>query len=79
MATDKQSNRLQKLKGSDYEIADGEPDIQGWDINDSAGNKIGKVDDLIFDTQSRKVRYIVLSPDKDLKLDKKNVWRRPYL
>ena len=73
MTTDNTGKRLQKLKGSDYEIVDGEPDISSWDIKDSAGNKIGKVDDLIFDTQSRKVRYIILSPHKDLKLDKKNV------
>lgn len=51
--------RLEELSGSDFEIADHQPDITGWDIVDSAGYDIGEVEDLIFDKESRKVRYIV--------------------
>lgn len=53
-------NRLQKLGGSDFEIADGQPDIRGWDVKDASGEYIGEVDELLFDETSRKVRYIVL-------------------
>lgn len=58
--TDYNSNerRLQELGGSDFEVADGQPDIRGWDVKDASGQRIGEVDDLIFDTQSRKVRYM---------------------
>lgn len=62
---DNKNNRLQKLRGSDYEIVDGEPDIRGWDVQDSTGQDIGTIDELIFDTQSRKVRYMVVDLDKD--------------
>ena len=51
--------RLEELSGSDFEIADYQPDITGWEIFDSAGDYIGDVDDLIFDKESYKVRYLV--------------------
>lgn len=59
MALETNNNkRLQELGGSDFEIADGQPDIRGWDVKDATGKRIGEVDDLIFDVQSRKVRYM---------------------
>lgn len=53
-------NRLQELSGSDYEMGEGQPDIRGWTVKDTQGNTIGEVEDLIFDTQSLKVRYMIL-------------------
>ncbi len=58
-------NRLHQLKGSDYEIVPNEPDIRGWDVRDESTRHIGKVEDLIFDPQARKVRYMVVKVDKD--------------
>jgi sporulation protein YlmC with PRC-barrel domain len=61
---------LEELSESDFEIVDGQPNIQGWDVFDSAGAKIGEVDDLLFNPQSRKVRYIVLDMENnDLDLE----------
>lgn len=54
---------MQKLSGSDYEIADGQPDIRGWNVKDDSGKKLGEVDELVFDEQGRKVRYIVVDLD----------------
>ena len=54
------NSRLKELRGSDYEIADGQPNIKGWDVKNAQGKTIGEVDELIFDTQALKVRYIVL-------------------
>lgn len=53
-------NRLQELGGSDFQIAEGEPNIKGWTVKDPQGNTIGEVEELLFDPQTRKVRYIVL-------------------
>lgn len=53
-------NHLQELGGSDFEIVDGQPNIKGWDVKDASGQYLGEVDELLFDPQSRKVRYIVL-------------------
>ena len=73
MATNTNS-RLQKLSHSDFEIADGEPNIKGWDVKDAQGNYIGEVEELIFDKQSLKVRYIVVDLDNnDLDLDDRDV------
>ncbi|MDQ2753586.1 MAG: PRC and DUF2382 domain-containing protein [Bacteroidota bacterium] len=58
-------NRLQQLKGSDYEIVPNEPDIRGWDVRNDTTTHIGKIEDLIFDSQARKVRYMVVKVDKE--------------
>lgn len=50
---------LEELSESDFEVADHQPDITGWEILDSAGNELGEVEDLIFDSDARKVRYVV--------------------
>ena len=55
------NSRLIELTGSDFEIADGQPDIRGWDVKNEQNEAVGKVDELIFDKQSLKVRYIVLA------------------
>ena len=74
MSNDNKNKRLQELSGSDYEIAEGQPDIRGWDVKDEYGKKIGEVDELIFDVQSRKVRYIVLDLEGNvLDLDARDV------
>ena len=73
MASDENSNDysyLEELSESDYEIVDNQPDIQGWDVFDNDGNKIGEVDDMLFNPQARKVRYIVLDMENnDLDLE----------
>ena len=54
---------LEELSGSNYEIADGEPDIKGWDIKDNLGAKLGRVDELLFNPSTQKVRYIIAALD----------------
>jgi len=75
MATqEKIATRLEELHNSGYEIADGQPDITGWDIRTRSGKKAGEVDDLLFDPDSGKVRYIIADLDDnelDLKDDRK--------
>lgn len=65
---------LKKLKGSDYEIAEGQPDIRGWDVKDENGKQIGEVEELIFDENARKVRYMVVDlEDNEFDLDDREV------
>ena len=66
------NNRLRELGGSDYKIAEGEDNIKGWDVKDGQDNDLGDVDELIFDIQSLKVRYLVLDLDKNKDLGLKN-------
>ena len=51
---------------SDLQVADGDPDIRGWDVRTADGEKIGKVKDLIVDTGLMKVRYIEARIDKEV-------------
>jgi sporulation protein YlmC with PRC-barrel domain len=71
----KKNRRLQELHGSDYEVADGQPDIRGWEVRDEQGRLIGKVDELIFDSRENKVRYMVINvKDSDeLQLESRTV------
>lgn len=65
---------LKKLSGSDYEIAEGQPDIRGWDVRDENGKQIGEVEELIFDENARKVRYMVVDlEDNEFDLDDREV------
>ena len=66
------SNRLRELRGSDYKIAEGEDNIKGWDVKDAQDHNLGDVDELIFDIESLKVRYLVLDLDKNKDLGIKN-------
>lgn len=50
----------------DYKVAEGEPDIRGWEVKSADGRTLGKVADLIVDTGAMKVRYIELELDKDV-------------
>lgn len=71
---DNRKTRLQKLSGSDFEIADGQSDIRGWDVKDETGRQLGQVEELIFDYQSRKVRYIVVDlEENDFDLEDREV------
>lgn len=62
--TNKRLFRLREL--DDYEVADNDPDIRGWDVIDAAGAKIGEVDDLIVDPNIMKVRYLDVKAEDEL-------------
>lgn len=42
----------------DFEVADGDPDVRGWQVMDAKGGRLGRVDQLLVDTAARKVRYL---------------------
>ena len=58
---------LNSLDG--WKVADGDPDIRGWEVVASDGQRVGKVDDLLVDTTANKVRYV----DVDMTDDKRHV------
>ncbi|WP_423148431.1 PRC-barrel domain-containing protein [Rubrolithibacter danxiaensis] len=69
-----ESDRLKELSGSNFEITEGEPDIRGWTAKNGRGKIIGKVKDLLFDTESGKVRYIILDlKENELHLESRKV------
>lgn len=74
METSYSFSRLRELRGSGYEIVDGEPDIIGWSIRDAGDRKLGVVHDLLFEPEVQKVRYIIAHlKDNDYDLDRRKV------
>jgi sporulation protein YlmC with PRC-barrel domain len=49
---------LVKVSDTDLTVAEPEDDIRGYDVVDKHGDDIGKVDDMMIDTDERKVRFI---------------------
>jgi sporulation protein YlmC with PRC-barrel domain len=49
----------------DLEVADGDPDVRGWDVRSSDGRRIGEVKELIVDANAMKVRYLDVELDRD--------------
>jgi sporulation protein YlmC with PRC-barrel domain len=47
----------------DFKVADGDPDVRGWEVLASDGRKIGEVDELLVDTSAMKVRYLDVDVD----------------
>ena len=42
----------------DYEVADGYPEVRGWEVRDAADRSIGYVYDLLVDVSALRVRYL---------------------
>ena len=48
----------------EFEVADDDQDPRGWQVAMSDGRLVGKVDDLILDTETMKVRYLDIDLDR---------------
>lgn len=51
---------------ADYEVADRDPDVRGWDVVSADKKLIGKVDELIVDPDAMKVRYLDILIKEDI-------------
>ena len=56
---------LSRLSDVDYEVANDQPDVRGWDVVIEGDDVIGEVDDLIIDTAAGKVRYLDVDLDTE--------------
>ena len=60
-------NRIAPLSElDDFKVADGNPDIRGWDVMTQDGRTVGEVDELLVDTSAMKVRYMAIDLDDDV-------------
>src|SRR4029078_8684199 len=74
MSKEKDKYSLTELHNSDFEMADGEPDIRGWKVKNTHGQGIGEGVELLFDPLSRSVRSLVFHiGGKSLNLISRNV------
>lgn len=56
----------------DFKVAEGDPDVRGWEVMASDGRKIGEVDQLLIDRTAMKVRYLDVDLDDDVVANDKN-------
>jgi sporulation protein YlmC with PRC-barrel domain len=43
---------------NDFEVAEGYPDIRGWQVASADGQEVGKVHDLLIDVDQMRTRYL---------------------
>ena len=55
---------LRKLHG--YRIAEGDPDVRGWEVLGVDGYRIGEVYDLLVEIDTLRTRYLEVDLDPDL-------------
>lgn len=55
--------RLTPFSRLNWKISDGEPDIRGWEVRTVGGRTIGKINELLVDTDAREV--VMLDIDLD--------------
>jgi len=58
MKAQKAAGALHRLRDSDLQLADPRADIRDRTVVDSAGEEIGKIDDLLIDERERRVRFL---------------------
>lgn len=67
------NSHLEELgKLPEYKIAREDPDVRGWLVHSSDSQPIGRVEELIVDTQAEKVRYLIVDVDKAYAADSKD-------
>jgi uncharacterized protein (TIGR02271 family) len=60
------SNLMPLSRMDDFKVADDDKDVRGWSVIARDGERIGKVDDLLVDTNARRVRYLGVDLDRGL-------------
>lgn len=48
---------------SKYKVASDDPDVRGWEVMDSEGQRIGKVDRLLVNKETKRVAYLDVEAD----------------
>jgi len=56
--------RIEELSG--FAVAEAEPDVRGWEVIASDGQRIGVVEDLLVDTEDPRIRYLEVRLDLGL-------------
>jgi uncharacterized protein (TIGR02271 family) len=65
--SDVKEQGLVSVDEDDWAVADGEPDVRGWDVVTADRRRIGAVDDLLADPAAMKVRFITVDLDREMR------------
>lgn len=59
---------------TDYQIEDPAPDIRGWTVKLRDGQTVGKVDDLVVDTDNLVVKYLEMKVAREFRSGDDEEW-----
>lgn len=57
---------------TNFEVADGNPDVRGWAVRGADGRQFGSVHELIVDVEALKVRYLDIELDEKLHINERD-------
>ncbi len=63
MATNDTRGTVPLSELDDFKVADGAPDVRGWDVVADGGRKVGEVKELLVSPEERRVRYLCVDLD----------------
>lgn len=72
MAADETRGTVPLSDLDDYKVADGAPDVRGWEVATSDGREFGEVKDLLVDTAQMRTRYLAVELDKKVAADRRD-------
>ncbi|MCR5887715.1 PRC-barrel domain-containing protein [Hymenobacter sp. J193] len=68
-----QGMHLRRLRDlTEFEVADGNPDVRGWAVRGADGRQFGQVYELIVDAEALKVRYLDVELDESLHINERD-------
>ncbi|RPD46388.1 hypothetical protein DNI29_15435 [Hymenobacter sediminis] len=68
-----QGMHLRRLRDlTEFEVADGNPDVRGWSVRGADGRQFGQVHELIVDMEALKVRYLDVELDDSLHINERD-------
>ncbi|MET4108933.1 PRC-barrel domain-containing protein [Hymenobacter sp. UYP22] len=57
---------------TEFEVADGNPDVRGWPVRGADGRQFGQVFELIVDVEALKVRYLDIELNDHLQINERD-------
>ncbi len=66
MDTDKEKNIFYLEELSDYEVADSDKDVRGWEVKDKDGRVVGEVDNMLVNKNTERVVYLDIEVDPSI-------------
>lgn len=68
-----QGLHLRRLRDlTEFEVADGNPDVRGWPVRGADGRQFGQVFELIVDADALKVRYLDVELSDTLQINERD-------
>jgi len=76
MSTDKTKNLYYLEELPDYKVSNNDKDVRGWEVKDTDGRVVGKVDSLLVNKSTERVVYLDVEVDTTIVEANHNVYSK---